>query len=211
MSVAVITTVRNTPTPHPLLAGWSLKAAGLDSHTFPFHTMSVTYATQESYGCNFPDCDDTFTPSSSVAGSFCSKECAARDRGRRILNLLRYDHRFCWSCWRERKEIEQPTAEARRGLGPVTDGAVVGYEYLTEHAEMGPYGTECHCGAVDHDVDGWDRRDDAPYRSHLALIVERTREEGQHEYGFDADRFDAVLDQTDDLELALGAALRAGD
>lgn len=169
--------------------------------------MSVTLTRQQSYDCGFADCSETTTPSSSVDGAYCSRECAARDRGRRILNLLRHDHRFCWSCWAERKEIEQPTAETRRGLGPIADDAVVGYEYLTEHAEMGPYGTECTCGAVDHDVDGWDRRDDGPYRSYLAAIVDRTREEGQHEYAFDRERFDTILDETDDLELALGAAL----
>jgi len=169
--------------------------------------MSVTLTREETYRCELPDCDNTRTPSSSVAGSFCSQECAARHRGRAVLRDLRQDHRWCLSCWRERKEIERPTAAARRGLGPQTDAALVGYEYTTEHVDRGPYGLECTCGAVDHDIEGWIQHETGPYHWHLKRLVEQTAAEGQHDSEFDLATFADVFWETDDLELALGAAL----
>lgn len=172
--------------------------------------MPITVTRQEEYDCEFDGCTATRTESSSVAGSYCSEECAARARGRKLLNILEHDHRFCWSCWRERKEIERPTAEARRGLGPVTDDALVGYEHHTEHVELGPYGLECACGAIDHDLDGWDQRETAPYHWYLKHIAETTQAEGQHDYDFDLETFADWYYQSEDLELALGAALDDG-
>lgn len=161
------------------------------------------------FDCSFADCDQQRTKHSSVAGSFCSEECAARHEGRKFLNQVRTDHRFCWSCFRARKEIERPTDEARRNLDPICDQALVGFEYHSEHVEMGPYGLECECGAVDHDVEEWDRRDEAPYHWYLYRVSQQLVAEGQREDAIDLETFADALWETDDLELAVGLALRS--
>lgn len=168
-------------------------------------TIRTVHADRDT--CAFEDCDDQFAIPNAVAGSFCSQECADRHAGRSFLRDIHHDHRFCWSCLRIRKEIERPTDETRRGLGPITDEALVGYEYYTEHAQLGEHGVECTCGAVDHDIDEWLQREDGPYHWHLSLIVRETRAEGQHDKHFDLAKFADVYWTTDDLELALGSAL----
>jgi len=168
---------------------------------------TVTLVAEETYDCEYPDCEETRTPSSSVGGSYCSQECRDRATGEQFLCSIRQDHRFCWSCLRQRKEIERPTAETRRGLGPITDAALVGYEYHTRHADMGEHGLECTCGAVDHDIPDWLRRETGPYHWYLTRLVEVTRAEGQHDYAFDLATFADRYWETDDLDLAVGAAL----
>lgn len=169
--------------------------------------MSITVTPEQRYDCERDGCDETRTRSTSVGGSYCSRECYNRSTGSNLLRDIRQDHRFCWSCWRARKEIERPTAESRRGLGPITDDALVGYEYYTEHAEMGPYGLECACGAVSHDIDDYDRLADGPYHWFLKLAFEQMVDEGQRDGAFDLVAFANAYWETDDLELAVGRAI----
>jgi len=171
--------------------------------------MSITLTRQTTYNCAFADCDETRTESSSVDGSYCSVECAARDTGRQFLRDLRHDHRFCTSCFRQRKEIERPTAAARCGLGVHTDAALVGFEYLTEHAAPGVHGIECACGAVNHDIDEEWLRESGAYHWFLKTAAETLVGEGQREDTLDLATLANTLWETDDLELAVGLALRA--
>jgi len=174
--------------------------------------MSVTLRREERYDCAFEECNETRTSSTSVAGSYCSRDCADRAAGRALLRTIRQDHRFCWSCWRRRKEIERPTDPARRGLGPVVDSALVGYEYTTGAVERGPYGIECKCGALDHDDPAYDRRDEGPYQWFLYVAVERLVAEGQRDSRLEIGRLADELWADDDevpLELAVGRALEA--
>jgi hypothetical protein len=169
---------------------------------------TIELTRQRQYECHFADCDERRTPHSSVAGSFCSPECAARHEGRQFLRAVRYDHRFCRSCWRQRKEIERPTDEARRGKGRFTAEAMIGFEHPTRHVNRGPYGLECECGAVDHDTPDFDRRDDGPYHWFLYLVSQQLVAEGQREDAIDLRTFADTYWRTDDLELAVGKALR---
>jgi len=171
--------------------------------------MSIRTIVPESDTCAFPDCDTEFRIPNAVRGSYCSADCADRHAGQRFLEHLRRDHTVCWSCWRRRKELEHPTDEARRSLDPVTDDALVGFEYLTRHADQGEHGVECTCGAVDHDIDGYDRRADAPYHWLLLRYVEQTRAEGQHDKDLDLATLADVLWENDDLELAVGRAIES--
>jgi len=171
--------------------------------------MSITLTRQETYDCALAECDATRTRTSSVAGSFCSEKCAARDRGRKLLGNLKHDRRWCWSCFRQRVEIERPTAAARRHLdGPIIDDALVGFEYGTEYVDRGAHGIECTCGAVDHDLDADWVRDSGPYHWYLIRAIEQTAAEGQHDDSVDIEVLADALWQTDDLELAVGLALR---
>lgn len=169
--------------------------------------MSVHLARPETDTCDDPECDASYAIPNAVGG-YCSDECAARHRGRKLLRHIRQDHRFCTSCWRPRKTVERPTAHARRGLGPITDECLVGYEDATRHVEHGPYGLECECAAVSHDIEGWDRRAEGPYHWHLAEIVAQIDAEGQRDIDFDLAVFADAYWETDDLELAVGRAIQ---
>lgn len=168
--------------------------------------MTVIIRQPKTDTCDHPDCESEYTIQNAVGG-YCSQACADRHAGAKLLRAIRQDHRFCWSCWRALKTVETPTAEARRGLGPVTDEALVGYEDTTRHVDQGPHGLECACAAVGHDIVGWDRRDEGPYHWFLMRVVEQMREEGQHDKRLDLETFANVLWETDDLERAVGAAL----
>lgn len=180
-----------------------LEPAALASHCFP---MSITITQAETDTCDHPDCEADYVAHNGVDGH-CCEACAARHRGQNLLDHIAQDHTICASCWRRRKTVERPTAYARRGLGPVTDDALVGYEDHTEHVEMGPYGLECECGAIDHDIDGWDQHEGVPYHWYLKRVVDEMRREGQHDYHFDLETFADTLWQTDDLPLAVGRAI----
>jgi len=73
---------------------------------------------------------------------------------------------------------------------------VVGHEHHTEHVESGPFGLECDCDAISHDIDAWDRRGWEPYHWRLKRIVDQLREEGQDERHFDIVTFADVLWET---------------
>ena len=172
---------------------------------------TVTRTQAPRYPCAHPDCDADRTAHSSVAGSYCSERCAALDTGASFLRAVRQDHRFCWSCFRQRKEIERPSDAARRGRGRYTAEAMVGFEFPTKHVEVGPHGLECHCGAIDHDTPEWDQRRCGPYHWFLYLVAEEMVAEGQRETSLDLVTFAEELWQTDNLALALGRAFRAAD
>ena len=173
--------------------------------------MSVTITQERRYDCSFADCDGDRTPSTSVAGSYCSEECATRAVGRAFLRDVEHDHRFCWSCFRQRKEVEKPPDEIKRGRGRHTAEAIVGYEYHTEHISGGDYGLECTCGAIDHDTPPLDRSTKGPYLWFLTLASKQFVAEGRREDCIDIVTLADELWETDDLELAAGRALRRGE
>lgn len=161
------------------------------------------------YPCSFVDCDETRTEYSTVAGSFCSTECHRRHEGRALLRDIRQDHRFCWSCFRQRKDVERPTDDFLRGRGRHTAEAIIGYEYLSEHATRGPYGPECKCGGIDHDVPPDGGRDRVAWHWYLALASMQLQADGRRDDRLDPATLADEYWQTDDLELAVGRALDA--
>ncbi|WP_436933675.1 hypothetical protein [Halovenus marina] len=169
---------------------------------------TVDLVPEQRYECALEECDQERTPSTSIAGSYCSDECAARAAGRALLQDIEQDHRFCWSCFRQRKSIERPTAEAKRGRGRWTAEAMVGFEYATEHVDMGPYGLECTCGAVDHDLDWTEVRDRTPFHWYLGLASRQLVADGRRDDAVDVAELADQLWLTDDLELSVGRALR---
>lgn len=93
--------------------------------------MSTTTHETVTYPCSADGCEAAFEPRDAVRGSFCSAACARRHRGRKLLNIVAHDHRICHSCGRWTKEVERPPMHA--------PDFVIGYQYLTEHAELGPF------------------------------------------------------------------------
>lgn len=124
--------------------------------------MSVTPA-DETYPCSV--CNRPFRKATGVRGSFCSHRCYSIHRRRKdardILNQLDRDHRFCGTCFRQTKTVDEPPGE-RWGL----PDCLVGFEYATEHAteaettvSVDEYGRErivghsgkgCECGNTAH-------------------------------------------------------------
>jgi hypothetical protein len=130
-----------------------------------------------------------------------------------LLQDIRQDHRFCWSCFRQRKEVERPTDAARRGWSLLIDEAVVGYEHPTKAVEQGPYGLECTCGAVYHDDPVYDQRHEGPFEWFLQVASERLVADGCRDDVVDAatlaDELWANGAGDVPLELAVGRALEA--
>ena len=173
--------------------------------------MSVQITQQRRYECSLEDCDDERTRTSSVDGSFCSRDCADQAHGRALLQDIKQDHRFCWSCFRQRKRVERPTDEALRRVDTITADALVGYESATPAVKRGDYGLECECGAVDHDLPDWGRRAAGPFEWFLQLASERLVADGRRDDAVDAvalaDELWADGDEDVPLGLAVGRAL----
>jgi len=162
---------------------------------------------EDVYTCALEECDNDRTPSTSVRGSYCSRDCADRADGRALLQDIEQDHRFCWGCFRKRKDVERVPDEARRGRGRFTAEAMIGFETPTRHVERGPYGLECTCGAVDHDVDYVEARDRAPFHWFLSAASRQLVADGRREDAINAAALADRLWQGDDLALAVGRAL----
>jgi hypothetical protein len=175
--------------------------------------MSVQTTQQRRYECSLKGCDAERTRTSSVEGSYCSRDCADRAHGRALLQDIKQDHCYCWSCFRQRKRVERPTDEALRGLGAVTADALIGYESPTAAVERGDYGLECECGAVDHDLPDWGQRSAGPWEWFLQLASEELVDDGRRDDAVDAatlaDELWAGGDEDVPLELAVGRALEA--
>lgn len=173
-------------------------------------TVTTRHAVEEHHECARDGCVDEFTTSQAVAGSYCSARCRDRDRGERVLGHLEQDHRFCGSCYRPRKTVYRPDeadVPDLRVKALVIRESFVGFEELSEFAEMGPYGIECQCGTVDHRTAEPIFRDGEPWEWWLARAVEQLREEGQ--FGYDLDIATLANAHWDgaDLDLAMGRAL----
>jgi hypothetical protein len=176
--------------------------------------MSIRISSAETDTCDDPGCDERYIAPNGVDGH-CSQDCADRHRGRKLLRNVRTDHRWCWSCWKPKKTIEKPSEQYRNrafdesGVELTQDGdgelfvqrygqedtrdAVCGFEHYTRHVTRGPYGIECECAAISHDIDEWDRRDEGVPAWRLKRIVDQMRREGQHDHHFDPEAFANTL------------------
>jgi len=177
--------------------------------------IARTYPTTE---CDW--CGDEFDHG--VNADYCSQECLESARGERVLNLLKYDHRFCHGDFTKLKEVSRPTDEQLRQIqGIHSTESVIGFQYGTEHAETGEKtlradtydvvgtGIVCsNCGTTDH-TDSF-QRDFEPGKAakRLRERIQETREEGQHDWAFDTESFlEAWQEHTGEWELCLGKAL----
>lgn len=163
--------------------------------------MSITNTQgATSYPCEDPDCDSRVPPEETVEGSYCSRECYQRSRGRPLLDLFKHDHRWCYTCFRQLKEIDRPPETA--------PDCVAGFQYHTEHGELGQVarrrtkyqfetetGTICECGnANTRERENLLREADIQtvvLKLHRGLVA--LRREGQHDKHIDIHALIAVL------------------
>ena len=171
--------------------------------------MSIAITQPEQYTCEHRDCNEEVPEPNLVRGQYCSLACADRADGQTVIDHLRRDHRFCATCLRPRKVVYRPAdrdVESLRRKALLIRESFVGFEELTEFAELGEHGIECECGAIAHDTPLLDR-DGGPWEWWLARAVEQLRHEGQWEYRVDVPTLADAAWETDDLELAVGHAL----
>jgi len=113
------------------------------STTRPLQQPDQHRETDETWECDF--CEADHAAHDFFNDAMCSEECERRDRAETLLNKLRHDHRFCFSCGRRLKTVERPPEDVTLVVGPCRHDAVpnvakdvlVGYEYATEHADHG--------------------------------------------------------------------------
>lgn len=158
---------------------------------------------REVYEC--ATCGDPRMPETSVAGSFCSTDChqthRRSKRASELLELVEHDHRFCYNCFAQLKEVHKPAGKSvvvgpslhdPEGWGQASD-VLIGFQRRTEEAEIGEKsldvddespgdrpivedgvatGTICRCGATDHrDVEPAIRDEIAPARLATQLLA----------------------------------------
>jgi len=173
----------------------------------------------------YPETDCEFCGESFEIGynaEYCSKECVHKSRGESVLNIIKHDHRFCFSCFTKIKEVERPTDEQLRQIeGQHSADAVIGFQYKEPEADIGEItakadtidtvvtGIVCgNCGTTDH-RDSFQR--DLSVKQAAKRLRERvkeTREEGQHSFDFSTEAFvEAWNESGGDWEYALGVAL----
>ena len=168
--------------------------------------LAMAVAKQSSHDCVY--CDATYTMG--YRGSYCSESCYYADEGEDVYEHLKSDHRICATCLKPTKVVFRPNdneCPELRKKALIIREAFIGFQDLTEYAEMGNYGTECQCGNVDHyNTNGTIRKRES-YPWFLMLALEQFRQEGQLEHTFDLPRFlNAEWDSGSFVE-ALGRAL----
>lgn len=189
--------------------------------------MSAT-TTSETASCSHPNCAESYPLSEDVDGH-CSQQCVQRHRGQRLLNLVKHDHRFCFTCFARLKEIEAIPDEVRRDMEPVVESAATGFQYRTEHGHLGEvarrrdeYGFETRVGTICECGNANTREREAIIRElssikttalqlHRALTA--LRREGQHGKDIDLLALAKALREQDeagddwDFQLAVGRAV----
>ena len=60
----------------------------------------------EKYVCQY--CDDEFLRDDGYSSNYCSAKCRYNAAAHGILKTIRFDHRFCGSCFRKLKEVHDP-------------------------------------------------------------------------------------------------------
>lgn len=125
--------------------------------------------TEDVYEC--PQCEGPRPGGRSFCSASCRRQHERETVARDILHHIEHDHRFCATCFRQVKEIEEPTNASLLGVeGIHSTESVIGYEHPTEHADRGELtdqrcvdeddprvverdlvrrGVICECGATD--------------------------------------------------------------
>jgi len=65
----------------------------------------------QTYNCEHDPCQGVRTAQGSVQGSYCSHECYLRAQGQALLNVIKHDHRYCYTCFRRLKDVHRPSEE----------------------------------------------------------------------------------------------------
>jgi len=168
-------------------------------------------------------CREQFEKPTGFDADHCSEKCYFERKGSKALNLIKHDHRFCGSCFRQLKEIEKPPEATLEELTNETSQALVGFQYRTpnattatksfkgsdEYTRIYARGTGCECGITDTREEDPDLRE-LELAAVLARVIKRFRElhaEGQLDQQIDKDVFFDCFKDTRNLPYSLGRSL----
>lgn len=179
--------------------------------------------------CRHPECDELGRKWEFRDGEYCGTECQVRHAGREVLVSLLYDHRVCFTCFRDLKTVNPPKPDfefTERGHGwtldedgeptleffdqEVTREAATGFQFLTGDATKGEKqrgervitGTICDaCGQTDHT----DHDATLADREAIARLIDRLGDDDDHR--FDPVQLHREYEHHADLQLAVGRAL----
>jgi len=187
--------------------------------------MSASSQTEQTYACQ--QCGEDYPSRASVGGSFCSERCLYTHRGRKALNTIASDHRWCATCFRQVKTTHRPPDSDLVALNIPRHirETFVGYQYTTDNATTGvdesePEGNaarrttytrvSCECGAVDtsdqHEV--LRGLDPAQTIESLWACLVRLEADGTLQHRPTRDAYIEALRETDlDWTYAIGRAL----
>lgn len=190
--------------------------------------MSVT-TTPQTASCAYRECEAERDTQASIEGSYCSRRCYHLQLGTDLLLSIERRHELCSTCFRPKKTIERPDPDffarhfRKSGVGwaldedgewtverygqEVSRDAVVGFAYGTEHAEMGPHGLECVCGAIESDTDEPAIRELEDWPEWLEATTRYLVEIGARETVVDADLVRHAYERTGNLPYSIGVVL----
>lgn len=189
--------------------------AGLIAMSHAIHSRQTCKTCGDEYNTNYKR-------------GYCSERCYLKKRGQEILDTIRHKHFLCGSCFAVIKDIEHKPEQydlLERGSAlTIEDGekkrvrytqaetekAIIGFQYLTDKADKGEFGTECLCGTVDHYAEEPINREIEPYAWNLNLACETLAEQGHsdlEEHGFDLVQFLNTYWESEDLAYAVGQAV----
>lgn len=180
------------------------------------------------YSC--AHCDGERQPNATVKGSFCSRECWYKHKGRKALNTIQFDHTVCGTCGRVRATVENPRPEGQKWYleqpkdgtftyNPESDSvdfetwgqtetieAAIGRRYSTPNEQGGA----CKCGTIST-VEAHDILRNIELDKVLVRLFKRLREkerDGELSNTPDKDSlFSAFKESNGDFAYAAGRAL----
>lgn len=136
----------------------------------------------------------------------CYDKHKRRKRARNLLNTIRYDHRFCGTCFRQTKTVDKPPSN-QWGL----PDCVIGFEDTTQHATNGDVtvsvdeynreriaghsGSVCECGNTSHVQSEPSLQTRFAFENgvYLRRAIAELRAEGKTDETVDDDALDAAL------------------
>jgi predicted Fe-S protein YdhL (DUF1289 family) len=170
--------------------------------------MSIP-VTQTQSSCEY--CDENYTVG--YDAQYCSEECYHKQQGQNLLNNIKYDHRFCFGCMRQLKEVSRPPADK--------PDCVVGFQYITPNGTHGQKtinsvqyhdvvstGTICNgCGTTDHRDEFYSDENVKERAKRLFSILNLTGREGQHDKTIDVEAFIEAWNNSKHWAYSVGKAI----
>jgi hypothetical protein len=176
-------------------------------------TVAAPPGQHEIHRCEF--CGGHYPEEYGFNRRFCRRQCKYRNIAKARLDDVRFDHRYCFSCFRKLKEVEPPgltkkSAERGKSIPDCATGRQSYYEHCrpdlrnTRYAPDIPDGRvaspdlrprmTCSCPANHHttahelpaDVE-WTKREAIQHTKRLVDALDELEARGVHTTAFDAD------------------------
>jgi len=157
------------------------------------------------------------------APGYCSESCYHAHQGRKLLNTLTHDHKFCATCGVQLKEVAKPPKTFLVGKTRHAAESIVGFQYRTSDADTGEIdvkqtpgretvttGTVCgECGNTSQSEVFPEVRERhlLEYGNQILSSLREQAREGVHDKELDDEAFFDALVEGVGLEVAVGRAI----